>query len=797
MANFDINVNWHEDFNGSAMFNSSGTLTVTRSSQQDPNIRVYGTITTSVINRHHYNAPPYFGKSTSHGDPYAGITMYVTTNEATGGKATRTYYDVNHGWGNCPNVGWWVDRGAGGSWSIWIDNTLKFTWGTLTLHGCCRWLLSGICDMGHNDVTIGRFGIENVPYNPYSEPSIGALSITPEIGIFNSQDFNYRWSMSKGTNDLSWVHLDMYQHDTDNCLDWKGVGTSFGNRSENFRFGSGENKGGYTGGKFQGMVALHDGKNRFTTNRVTIYTYTKPTMSASLSSLFSPQDNASLTWTTNSRTWVNSNRENNFKTIATINGQTISVSQNPTNSTDGSTQSSSLGNSVTFDNSFLINTAKYTAAQRSVAQMSGSITLTRRNEKAGTSYDASDTKSFKVQYQPTKTPTGGNVTNSRGTSVKNTTIIVQDTPTINIDWSYPNSGAARGVVNGYILRVYSDSNYSSKVGSDHIINVNSWGASGTIQLNTRNDLKRGVMNYAKIIPFYTRPDGNGRIEGTNSLNISLVKPIARLDPPTIQYPINNSNWHNKYFRVLVLLPEDDDIQALINDGTISNKSNYKYGNIQIRITPSTGSAVTYSMGTSSHSSIFSVALNDIPYYTSGNTSKDRKIAICPALLTLPDVSSYKIEMRVQKKYYNLTEAQSWSNWSSAITVKNTAVDNLSLNVGQTIEANHYKYVRNASVRLYNTYPIVSNGLNGNIDQNAGNQIDYSEYQAIYNTILAIKSGVNNYCKYNNTNVSFTQTINDLTNNPPKQEFITAEKTPSSIAGRNYKNILIDDMNKLY
>ena len=53
------------------------------------------------------------------------------------------------------------------------------------------------------------------------------------------------------------------------------------------------------------------------------------------------------------------------------------------------------------------------------------------------------------------------------------------------------------------------------------------------------------------------------------------------------------------------------------------------------------------------------------------------------------------------------------------------------------------------------------------------------------------------CKYNNTNVSFTQTINDLTNNPPKQEFITAEKTPSSIAGRNYKNILIDDMNKLY
>ena len=796
-VNFNINTDWHHDFNGSAMFNSSGTLTVERSSEQDQNIHVYGTITTSVINSHHYNTPPYFGQNVNHGDPYAGITMYVATNEQNGGKATRTYYDVNHGWGDCPNVGWWRDSGRGGSWDIWLDNWLKFTYGSLNLQGCCRWLLSGVCDMGHDDVTIGRFGIENIPYNPYSEPSIGTLSITPEIGIFNSQNFNYRWSMSKGTNNLSWVHLDMYQHGTDNCLDWKNVGTGFGNRSENFKFGSGETGGGYTGGKFQGMVALHDGKSRFTTNRVTIYTYTKPTMSASLSSLFSPQDNASLTWTTNSRTWVSSNRENNFQTIATINGQTISVSQNPTNSTDGSSQSSSSGNSVTFDNSFLINTAKYTASQRSVAQMSGSITLTRRNDKAGTNYDASDTKSFKVQYQPTKTPTGGNVTNSRGTSVKNTTIIVQDTPTINVDWSYPSSGTARGVVNGYILRVYSDSSYSSKVGSDHIINVNSWGASGTTSLNTRNDLKRGVMNYAKIIPFYTRPDGNGRIEGTNSLNITLVKPIARLNPPTIQYPINNSNWHNKYFRVLVLLPEDDDIQALIDDGTISNKSNYKYGNVQIRITPSTGSAITYSMGTSSHSSIFSVALNDIPYYTSGSTSKDRKIAICPALLTLSDVSSYKIEMRVQKKYYNLTEAQSWSNWSSATTVKNISVNNLSLNVGQTIEANHYKYVRNASVRLYNTYPIVSSGLNGNIDQNVGDQIDYSEYQAIYTTILAIKSGVNNYCRYDNTNVSFTQTINDLTNNPPKQEFITAEKTSSSIAGRNYKNILIDDMNKLY
>lgn len=786
-VNFRINTDWHEDWGGSAMFNSSGTLTVERSSEQDQNIHVYGTITTSVINSHHYNTPPYFGQNVNHGDPYAGITMYVATNEQSGGKATRTYYDVNHGWGNCPNVGWWRDSGSGGSWDIWLDNWLKFTYGSLNLQGCCRWLLSGVCDMGHDDVNIGSLSIDRIPYNPYSEPSIGTLSITPEIGIFNSQNFNYRWSMSKGTNNLSWVHLDMYQHGTDNCLDWKNVGTGFGNRSENFKFGSGETGGGYTGGKFQGMVALHDGRSRFTTNRVTIYTYTKPTMSASLSSLFSPQDNASLTWTTNSRTWVNSNRENNFQTIATINGQTISVSQNPTNSTDGSSQTSGSGNSVTFDNSFLINTAKYTASQRSVAQMSGSITITRRNDKAGTTYDASDTKSFKVQYQPTKSPTGGNVTNSSGTSVKGNTIIVQDIPTINIDWSYPNSGTARGVVNGYIVRVYSDSNYSTQVGSDYIINVSSWGASATKSLNTKTQLKRGVMNYAKIIPFYTKPDGTGRIEGTNSLNTQLVKPISKLDPPTIEYPINNSEWHNKYFRVLLQMPYDGDIQSLIDDNTIQRTSDYRYSDIQIKITPSSGSAITYS---TTNSTIWSKAI--------GNITHNSKIAVCPGLISaFPNASSYQIQMRVKKAYYNLTEAQSWSDWTSAITIKNTAITNLSLSAGQEILATHYKTVRNASVRLYNTYPIQSGGLNGNIDQNRGDQIDYSEYQAMYNTILAIKNGVNGYCTYDNTDVSFARTINDLTTNPPKQEFITAEKTPSSIAGRNYKNILIDDMNKLY
>ena len=55
----------------------------------------------------------------------------------------------------------------------------------------------------------------------------------------------------------------------------------------------------------------------------------------------------------------------------------------------------------------------------------------------------------------------------------------------------------------------------------------------------------------------------------------------------------------------------------------------------------------------------------------------------------------------------------------------------------------------------------------------------------------------NDCDYDNTAIKLNQTINDFTLNPPKVEIITADDNNETLQGRNYKNLLVDDMNKLY
>ena len=64
----------------------------------------------------------------------------------------------------------------------------------------------------------------------------------------------------------------------------------------------------------------------------------------------------------------------------------------------------------------------------------------------------------------------------------------------------------------------------------------------------------------------------------------------------------------------------------------------------------------------------------------------------------------------------------------------------------------------------------------------------------------IKNNVNSYCTYDRESVSFTREIKDFTDNPPKQDYITADDDKTVISagdGRNYMNKLVDDLNKLY
>lgn len=810
-------------FHKNPTMNSSGSFTVTRETEQTTKVHIKGSVTITVPDSTYYRVPPSFGAQVGN---YSGMSVQmVSPQDSTDRlpyKEVTTYaiYDSAGHWGYITRdgKGWHHTPSPsnkypmGGSFTISYDQDLEWKTGDLVLYALCVWKVSntesdwvnGNCDQGYHKVNIGSLSINDLPYSDYTPFSnITFSSITPIIGRYNDTNFKVKYSITGGTKNLTSVKARLYDMGGNLRANYD-LGTSKGtNMEKTFKVNAPANA---TGWHYKVNIYATDGKTEKSSGNKEIYTYVMPTLTnlkLSATGLkdnerFSPQDAAKVTYSTNGRKWTFSGGEANFTTKRTLNGKTANASsQAPTNNTNEKDVSDdniveSLASSVIYNNDI------FSKNDRSVAVMNSSITITRINTSAGTDgngnyyYTASQTKNFKVQFQPTNTPGGGDVKDPSGNNVKNTTIYTNTIGTISVDWTYNSTSGAAGVVNGYKIEVFKSNSYTdaNKIGTYYT-------ADTTISLNTKTQLQRGVMNYIRITPYYFKPNQTGSviddtkiILGEKSYTGALVKPIYRLNPPTIDYPIDNTTWHNNYFRILLRLPEDDDVTALVNDGTITSASAYKYNNIQIRVTPSGKSAVTYSI--TGQPTIFSRALNDIPYTVAG-----RKIAICPALQSVDStVSSYKVEVRVQKKYYNLTDAQSWSEWAE-VNIKRTPISNLNLSVGQEIKLAHYMGIRNASVSSYNVYPIVANALNGNVERKVGDKILYNDYKEIYETIVAIKTGVNGYCTYDNTDVSFTRDISDLETNPPKQEYITAAKTSTNPSGRNYMNILIDDLNKLY
>ena len=86
---WNINANWHKDpKDNKQMMNLSGTLTVSRDSEQSKNVKVSGTLTNSIINGKYYNLPPFFGQNPCYNKKssyyttdylYPGITIYINS----------------------------------------------------------------------------------------------------------------------------------------------------------------------------------------------------------------------------------------------------------------------------------------------------------------------------------------------------------------------------------------------------------------------------------------------------------------------------------------------------------------------------------------------------------------------------------------------------------------------------------------------------------------------------------------------------------------------------------------------
>lgn len=608
--------------------------------------------------------------------------------------------------------------------------------------------------------------------DPYSEPSISINSITPSHGVVGETSYTANYNITKGTNNISWTNARLYDANNTYIKDYDLSKTSTGNNiTATFKLGTDKFSDGQ---QYKGSVRIYDGKNYFETGKKTIYTYRTPKISSvSLNpTSFSGTGNTTLKWTTNGRRWGTS-YESSFTTTYKFNtnGTVLSAGTNNPNTEDStntmSEQSMALSSSI-------IN-ASFDVNQRSTEKITTTVTVTRLNPTSGKTASSSS-GNVTIQFWPKyeiSTLSFTDPTNNSSISAGSTNYI-DALPNIRVSWTYSDS-ADRGIIDGFIIRVYR-SDKSTQVGNDYIVSA----STRSKDFNLKTDLKRGELNYIKIIPYYNLPNGKGKKEGPSTIK-TFILPLGRIRKPVITYPINNSTWHNKNIRILLQCPIDDDF-----DTYGITKANYRYKDIEVNITGPNNFNKTYSY------------LNNATIFSTAAISHEKKITINPSILSdFLDLSYYKIKIRFQKNYYQNT----WSEWSDSVQVNNSAITELSITKDNKITQAQYKTVRDYSIRLWNVYHQTSESYDSNnIAKSVGDIIYASNYNGIYNTILAIYNRVNGWTDYdsNRTNIKFNETITNLSGSlvPVKGELITASKVSNEPSGRNYKNILIECMNKL-
>ena len=558
--------------------------------------------------------------------------------------------------------------------------------------------------------------------------------------------------------------------------------TSIGNGESNYTFKPLE-KSVYDGTLYTASATrIHNGNTSLSASAgpINLYTYRTPkiqNVSVSPAS-FSGIGNATLSWYTNGRRWT-SNNEADFKTYYQFDGKPwLETGYNDPNT--GDTNNALDNGSMALSESII--TSNFTKDERSQEKITTILYVKRKNETSGVEAKASS-NNITIQFWPKYEVNTVRYKNaSTGATIEAGTDQYTDTtPKITVSWNY-STNADRGMISGYIIRVYRN-NKTTQVGSDHIIPTTE--LSGSTDLDIKDDLYRGELNYIKIIPYYTLPNNSSKKEGPSTL-YTFVTPIGRIHKPIISFPTHNSNWHNKQFRILLKAPEDDDMDVLgLSD------AEYEYNNIELIITGKDSENKAYELKytLNDNNNIFSNQIIHHKY----------NIVINPSIITaFPELLYYDIKIRFQKKYYK----NIWSEYSDNIHLGISKIKELDLQKEQIIYINHYSTIRKYSTQLWEVYfnKNIEAINSDNVERKQHDVIYARDYQGIYNTILNIQSRVNNYTTFdsNRDNIKFNQNITNLSdNNKTKQELITAAKISNDPIGRNYKNILVECMNKLY
>lgn len=745
------------------------------------------------------------------------------------------------------------------------SDEFQTTWtsGTLTLYSDCRHDDGGCHSAGEHTVhkEIATFDISEVPYNPYSPPSI-SLNSHKDLGVYNkTDDYWVKYTITAGTKSILYAGLEVYDSSCTNKLHtYTDISKTTGSEQTYTYKLSTSNCD--NGGHYKIKLYVQDGTSTEYSGWKDIHTCHEPSISdlnlwtdgsnsATKKTKFSPQNTGMEFWWTQSgiTKWTDQGEVDQTNDLYTYTNST-KHSLPHRNGSGISPDPDSTNQYYVRDyeryvrlNTVNINTL-FPTNERDTAALTKRVYVSRTQPQIG--IDGRTTKTAYVditlQLQPNNSFDGFKICNSSGTditsTIQNQLVNKNDYSSVILKWSYDTTAIASGVVSGYKVGLYSNAACTDLIKDLGSVDTNQY------TLNVKDNCRSLILNYVKITPYYKY--NNNIYEGTSPLKKALFTPYGIIKKPVIKYPVNETIWHNRNFRVLFTLPEDEDYDS-------SQADTYRYADINIYIT-----------GVSSLiSQPYDYKFSEYPFMFSSSTlSHQKAMVVNPSLTTesgnlslggLGNFQKYKIKIKVAKTILNKTV---WSEWSDEITVNRSELTPLEaggedylaiyqelneilnesdsysgtgdtniniynelntileesdpysgggqgdITVGGIIRASHYNTIRDYSERLRSVYNPLATEDTTNTQVQIEDIIDHTKYLKIYNTIKRIQTSVNNYATFDEDrqDVKFNQTISLLDepdDQPIRDEIITAERDLRPGSGRDYLLLLYDSMSLLY
>lgn len=601
----------------------------------------------------------------------------------------------------------------------------------------------------------------------YQEYSLSIISVT-NIGKVDRDTFTVVYNLNGGTDSIRTCELRIYENNNNRVATIGISGNKSGNnQSASFRPTTPTYK---HGTYYTVSVYAYDGTTQIETNKLPFYTFQEPLLGDVSVEKPSPQNaNTSNTFTlsgTNNKKW--NDLELDFEThyrIIRPDGTT----------TDWLT----IGNITSWP-----RTAEQMRAliPKTYDAQNNQIQFRRYSPRANWESTNQPSVTMMLYYRPRMAVDSNSVTyhrNSQSGNLINKGQIITNTTTLNsiyINWNYDTTLPEAGYVQGYRVRLY---NYQNNL-------VKTYYTTNKYIEILKEDIPRLNMTYIDITPYFGNDTNNtsnywyynGTIE-----KIQFIRLVTELEKPQITYPVQNSIWINKDFRVCFKLPVDPDKGY--------ETETYHYENIELKV-----NKIVYRLTTSNGTSSGSVDGSTIFSCLSNNLTYQRPVVIYPNLLNnVPNTDTYTIQVRVKKKYGTTSTEFRWSPWSDIRTFT-VYFPTYEVQQYDLIMATHYNDAFDTVDNVRNTYGV--SWTDKPLRAVAKSTIIMAE-QYSYNTIMKklvhTKNQVNTYATFdtNRDNIKFDYT-NELpeTFNERVGEFITADKNEGNeYNGRNYIKFIYD------